>query len=178
VLGDWRTIAAETGRVADAVAENLATPCVRNPRGLLLCAVGHLCQGDEARAAELERDAARIGGSGYESYLMAPRLRLALLRGDKSASDLLEFPVERGFVWGVGVMAARLDGLLAFRRSEAIEREAPTFVQEATTLEPFALRALGAARNDDELLARADERFTALGLEWHRAQTERLLAGP
>jgi hypothetical protein len=46
-----------------------------------------------------------------------------------------------------------------------------------TTVEPFALRALGAARRDDELLARADERFVALGFEWHRAQTESLLAG-
>jgi len=44
-------------------------------------------------------------------------------------------------------------------------------------VEPFALRALGVARRDDELLARADERFAALGLEWHRAQTERLIAG-
>lgn len=37
--------------------------------------------------------------------------------------------------------------------------------------------ALGAARGDDGLLAKADERFHALGLEWHRSQTERLLAG-
>ncbi len=44
-------------------------------------------------------------------------------------------------------------------------------------MEPFALRALGVARGDDELLARADERFQALGLVWHRAQTERLLDG-
>jgi hypothetical protein len=37
--------------------------------------------------------------------------------------------------------------------------------------------ALGVARHEDELLARADARFAELGLEWHRAQTERLLAG-
>jgi hypothetical protein len=49
--------------------------------------------------------------------------------------------------------------------------------QAGTTLEPFALRALGAARGEDELLVRADERFHALGLEWHRAQTTRLLEG-
>jgi len=176
-LGDWSAIAAETGRVADAVAANLATPCVRNPRCLLLCAVAHLCAGDETRAAELEREAARIGGTGYESYLAGPKLRLALLRGDERARELLELPVERGFVWGVGVMAARIDALVAFRRSEAIESEAPILLQEGTVLEPFALRALGAARGDDDLLVRADERFAALGLEWHRAQTERLLAG-
>ena len=44
-------------------------------------------------------------------------------------------------------------------------------------MEPFALRALGVARTDDDLLVRADERFAELGLQWHRAQTERLLAG-
>jgi hypothetical protein len=36
---------------------------------------------------------------------------------------------------------------------------------------------LGVARGDDDLLARADELFVALGMQWHRAQTERLLAG-
>jgi hypothetical protein len=42
-------------------------------------------------------------------------------------------------------------------------------------VEPFALRALGIARHDDELLARADVRFVELGLDWHRAQLERLV---
>ncbi|HET9509352.1 MAG TPA: hypothetical protein VFO81_15520, partial [Gaiellaceae bacterium] len=152
------------------------TPCVRNPRGLLLCAVAHLCEGDEARARELERDADRIGGVGYDSYLSGPRLRLALERGDRAAADrLLDLPVERGFVWGAGAMAARIDALVGFGRLERIEEEVRAFLDEGLVLEPFALRALGAARRDDELLARADERFAALGLEWHRAQTERLL---
>jgi hypothetical protein len=44
-------------------------------------------------------------------------------------------------------------------------------------LEPFALRALGATRRDDDLLARADAGFVKLGLKWHRSQTERLVAG-
>jgi hypothetical protein len=74
-------------------------------------------------------------------------------------------------------MAARLDAITAFGHRELAEREAPILVQKGTVLEPFALRALGAARRDDELLARADERFGALGLDWHRAQTERLLGG-
>jgi hypothetical protein len=58
-----------------------------------------------------------------------------------------------------------------------IEEEAPSLIQGGTLLEPFALRALGATRGDDDLLARADARFAELGLHWHRAQTERLLAG-
>jgi class 3 adenylate cyclase len=177
VLGDWSVVAAETGRLVDSVAANLATPCVRNPRGLLLCAVAHLSQGDEARAAELEREATRIGGGGYDSYLSGPRLRLGIGRGDPAAADLLELPLERSFVWGPGAISARLDALVVFRRHALVEDEAPAFLQEGTVLEPFALRALGAARGDDELLARADELFVALGLDWHRAQTERLLAG-
>ena len=55
--------------------------------------------------------------------------------------------------------------------------EAPGLVQPGTSVEPFALRALGIARGADELLERADERFAALGLAWHRAQTERLRSG-
>jgi len=178
VLGDWQKLAADTGRVWDVISANLATPCVRNPRGLLLCAVAQLCEGDETRAAELERDAERIGGIGYDSYLSGPRLRIALAREDRAAAtELLEIPIERGFVWGAGAMAARLDAIVGFGRLDLVEEEAPVFLEEGLVLEPFALRALGVARNDDELLARADERFAALGLEWHRAQTERLLAG-
>jgi hypothetical protein len=40
--------------------------------------------------------------------------------------------------------------------------------------EPFALRVLELVRGDDELVARAQERFKALGLDWHAAQTDAL----
>lgn len=176
-LGDWHALASQTDRLADAVSSNLATPCVRNPRGLLLCAVANAVVGHEDRAVELEREAARVGGVGYDSYLSGPRLRLALARGDRSGEGMLELPVDRGFVWGAGALAARLDALAAFRWREVLEQEAPVYVQAGTVVEPFALRALGVVRGDDDLLAKADERFAALGLEWHRAQTERLLEG-
>jgi hypothetical protein len=58
-----------------------------------------------------------------------------------------------------------------------LEAEVSALIDDVSVLQPFALRALGIVRSDDDLLARADERFAALGLEWHRAQTERLLAG-
>jgi class 3 adenylate cyclase/tetratricopeptide (TPR) repeat protein len=177
-LGDWATLAAETKQVWNLVAANLTTPCVRNPRDLLLCGLAHLCLGDDGRAAELERDASRLAGEGWESYLSGPRLRIALERGDRSAAAaLVDLPVERAFVFGPAVFSARLDASLALGLNDLIEREAPALVQTGTMVEPFALRALGAARGDDELLARAHERFAALGLEWHRAQTDRLLAG-
>jgi class 3 adenylate cyclase len=178
VLGDWQALADETDRVQTLVQANLATPCVRNPRDLLLCAAGHLITGDESRAVELERAAARVGGEGYESYLSGPRLRLALARGDRAVlQELVALPVERVFVWGVGALAARLDALVALGRADLVEREAPVLASAGTLLEPFALRALGAARRDGALLSCADDRFASLRLGWHRAQTERLLAG-
>ncbi len=66
---------------------------------------------------------------------------------------------------------------MALGRHDWIKREAPSLLQQGTLLEPFALRALRAWRRDDELLTQADERFAELGLDWHAAQTERLLAG-
>jgi hypothetical protein len=164
--------------VVDAVSENLATPCVRNPRGLLLLALAHLLLGDEVRATELEREGEQIAGSGYDTYLSGPRTRIALARGDRAtAAALAELPLERSFVWGPGVFAARLDVLVALRRYDSIENEAPSLLQAGTLVEPFALRALGAVRGDDELLDRAQALFATLGLDWHAAQTERLVAG-
>ena len=94
-----------------------------------------------------------------------------------AARELVAVPFQRTFVWGPAAFGTLLDALAALGEHDWIEREAPSFVQAGTITEPFALRALGIARRDDELLARADERFEALGLEWHRAQTESLLAG-
>jgi class 3 adenylate cyclase len=178
VLGDWPRLAAQTDRTLAAIEANLATPCVRNPRDLLLCGLAHLCLGDAPRAAELERDGERLAGQGYETYLSGVRMRIGLERGDRRAVEqLVELPVERALVWGPGIFAARLDALVALRRHDRIEGEAPELAQPGTTVEPFALRALGVARNDDDLLARADSLFATLGFDWHRRQTERLLAG-
>jgi len=175
-LGDWHGLAAQTDRALAAIDANLATPCVRNPRDLLLCSVAHLCLGDETRAAELERDSSRLAGEGHDTYLSAPRIRIGLVRGDLAAIEsLVDLPVERALVWGPGIFAARLDAFVALGMRDRIELEAPELVQARTTVEPFALRALGYARGDDELLVRADELFATLGLGWHRAQTERLL---
>ena len=177
-LGDWPELAAQTDRALAAIEANLATPCVRNPRDFLLCSLAHLCLGDDSRAEELERDGLRLAGEGYETYLSGARLRIALQRDDRrSIESLVELPVERALVWGPGIFAARLDAFIALGRHERIEAEAPELAQVGTAVEPFALRALGVARDDDELLAQADALFAALGLEWHRAQTERLRAG-
>jgi class 3 adenylate cyclase len=177
-IGDWPAIVHETDSATDAIAKNLATPCVRNARDLLLCALAHVCEGIEGRSRELELEARSLSGQGHERELGPVRLRIALVRGDIDAvRELVRIPFRRTFVWGPGVFGTLLDALAALREREWIEREAPPFVQAGTITEPFALRALGIVRGDDEVLARADERFAALGLEWHRAQTERLIAG-
>jgi hypothetical protein len=79
-------------------------------------------------------------------------------------------------VFGAAPIAARLDAIAALRDAARAEEEAVPLLQTGTYVEPFALRALGIVRGDDELLARADERFAALGLEWYRAQTDALLS--
>ncbi len=177
-MGGWELIAQATGRVEDAVAENLATPCVRNARDLLLCAIAHECVGEIEQAVELERSAEQLAGEGHDRALNPPRLRLALVRGDADlARALVRIPLQRTFVWGPAVYGTFLDALVALGEHEWIERDAPALARSGTAIEPFALRALGAARKDDELLERARARFAELRLVWHAAQTERLVAG-
>jgi len=177
-VGDWQAIVQETGQTVDAVAQNLATPCVRNARDMLLCALAHWCSDAEDRARELGLEARSLAGEGHERELNPPRLRIALVRGDLEAvRALAPIPLQRTFVWGPAVFGVLLDALAALRDEDRIEREAPSFVRPGTVVEPFALRALGIARRDDDLLAQADQRFAALGLEWHRSQTDRLVTG-
>ncbi len=47
-----------------------------------------------------------------------------------------------------------------------------------TVLEPFGLPALGQVRGDDELIRQALARFEAMGLDWHAAETRKLVAQP
>ena len=178
-LGDWHGLAAQTDRALAAIEANLATPCVRNPRDLLLL----------QRRAPLPRR--RVSGVRARARRLTARRR-----GVRDVPERAEAPDRartaatgrRWRRWSSFPSSARSSGGRASSRpgwtlssrsdaTTASSAKRPTLVQAETTVEPFALRALGAARRDDELLARADERFVALGLEWHRAQTERLLAG-
>jgi hypothetical protein len=56
------------------------------------------------------------------------------------------------------------------------EAEAKDVLKPGTYLEPFALRALGLAREDEELVQRALQRFEELGLDWYVEETKRLVA--
>jgi hypothetical protein len=61
--------------------------------------------------------------------------------------------------------------LIALGRLEEAEEQATRLVQPGTYLEPFALRTLGVVRRNPDLIAQAAQRFEALGLNWHAAQT-------
>ena len=179
LTADWTGIADATERTIELVTKNLATPCLRNARDLLLCTAAHVALGNDDDARRLEREADGLAREGHERELAHPRLRIALARGDTTAaSSLVQIEPQRRFVWGAATYATLLDALVALQDHARIEREAPPLLQQGAVVEPFALRALGAARGDDGLLVDADARFAALGLEWHRAQTGRLLAWP
>ena len=177
-IADWGDPVAQTDAVVDAVEENAGTPCVRNARTLIACGIAHAATGDERTAGELLARAKTFSGEGWGSYLDPLLLRFALVRGDRDEAERLVAHVfEREYVFGPSVKTVRLDALAALGLREAVEAEAPGSLRLRTFIEPFALRALGIVRRDDELLAQAHERFATYGLDWHAAQTERLLVG-
>jgi class 3 adenylate cyclase len=180
VAGGWDEIAALTDLVEIAVAANLDTPCARNPRSLLVAAVAAEEAGDSERAARLERAADDLGMEGYDYLLGPPRLRLAMLRGDLDhLGDLVQTATpSHNLSFGLAANAAYFDALSAIRDRERVEEHAPKFLQPGAYLEPFALRALGVVREDEELIRQALERFEAMGLAWHAGKTRALLSGP
>jgi hypothetical protein len=175
--GRWdelRARAAEAERVVDA---NLAaaTPCVFNVSILLNCAVASAHAGDEDEARRLEAKADGLGMAGgrwYQGWFEPPRIRLALARHQTGA---LAEHTPREFDWDWEPVSTFLDALVALGDRERIEAEAPNWLQQGTFAEPFALRALGVARDDRALLEQALERFEAMELTWHAEQTRHLL---
>ena len=102
-------------------------------------------------------------------------VELALARGDLAEVErkLAEWR-PRGFNEFAGLVV-RMNALVALERRAEIEQEAPALVELKGYVEPFALRALGYAREDKELVERAIERFEAMDLAWHAAETRKLL---
>ncbi len=180
LLGAWDRIRELEGRAADTVEANLDTPCVRNARSLLLCAIARLYNGDDDEARRLEERAEEISLDGYGLTLDAPRIRLALLRGDLARAEGLlaeaGSALHKGRSFYLGSQTALLDGLAALGARERVEAEAKVLLKPNTYLEPFALRALGIVREDGGLIDQAVERFEAFGLSWHAVETRRLIA--
>jgi hypothetical protein len=88
-----------------------------------------------------------------------------------------ETVARRGHDWMVtsAMVTTRLDGLLALGRLEDVEREAAPLAEVSSVLRPFALRALGLARQDEALLHDAIEGFEGYGLGFYAAETRRRL---
>jgi hypothetical protein len=168
ITGEWEAIRALVPRTRAAVADNLATPCVRNSRSLLSCAAACTALGDDAEARTLEAEAAELQAEGYDAILAAPRIRLALARGDlETARPLLVEPrVTRGSMWfHPAAVTTYLDALASLGDRDRLERYAPQFLESRSVLEPFALRALGVVRADPELLTEAATSFARMGFE-------------
>jgi class 3 adenylate cyclase len=175
LAGRWEDVRTGTARAEQAVADNLATPCTMNARSLLVCALASAHAGDDIEARRLEASADELEMRGYGLTIDAPRLRLALVRSDlEQAEELLESG-EAMYFAELAARAARLDALSALGKRKQVEDEATHLLRPGTYLEPFALRALGLMRQDQELLARAIERFELLDLDWHADETRALL---
>jgi class 3 adenylate cyclase/tetratricopeptide (TPR) repeat protein len=171
--GGWERILELAQRTDAAVEANLATPCVRNARSLLLTALAAAHAGNDETARHYERRADAVATEGYDFALAAPRTWLALLRDEIDEVDRVE-PIDLAhgpMSYVLPAAAARLDALAALKKRSLVEREAPPLLQTGTYLEPFALRALGAVRDDDVLIEQAAARFEAIGLNWHAEQT-------
>jgi class 3 adenylate cyclase len=182
LAGGWEALAALEERIEQLVTANAETPCIRNQRSLLLAALARARLGDLAGAEQIEARAEGLAMQGYEFTLAGPRIALALVRGDLAAVERL-VDVEPGvggrrtLTWfALSRQAVRLDALAALGTRDRIEREAPALTRSRTYLEPFALRALGRVREDEQLLEQALDRFETLGLDWHAEQTRALLA--
>ncbi|MBA2361448.1 MAG: AAA family ATPase, partial [Actinobacteria bacterium] len=172
LAGDWEKVAELTERIERAVSANLHSPCARNARSLLVCAVAAAVLGDEQRAAARERAAEELGMEGYEFALESPRLRLALLRGNpQPVGEAREAAGGHNLSFGLARLAARMDALAALRDGR-VEEDAPPLLQKGTYIEPFALRALGIVREDETRVAEARDRLRRMGLNWHAEQTD------
>jgi len=177
----WDSMRGLEARTVGVVEANVTTPCVRNARSLLACALAETLSGDDERSRELEAEAVELEMAGYAGSLAPLRIRLALGRGELDRLGALIAvavpPPPAKNWWSLNTESARLDGLAALGDRAAVEAEAPAFLVEGTYLEPFALRALGIVRDDAALLGRAVERFDAMGVAWHAAATRRVLDG-
>jgi len=172
--GRWDRLHERRERSERAVAANADTPCVYNPRNLLAGAVACAALGLDDEARRLEAEESALGFEGYEFWLDPLRARLALIRGDL---DRVEELLDGSEKWSwqvydfVSSIATRLDAFVAVGRAVDAAEDAERYAIPGTYLEPFALRTLGIAKDDPALVAQAQKRFEAMGLEWYAAQT-------
>jgi hypothetical protein len=178
LAGRWQEVRDLALRTEEAVDANADTPCVMNVSSLLNAATASAYGQDDGEATRLEAKADAIGMEGYRQWLVPARIRLAIARGDLDELRRLVDTLGPADLepWAYETPAALADALVALRDRTAIEAEAPKWLRPNTYVEPFALRALGVARDDLVMLSDAALRFEELELGWFAAETRKLLA--
>ncbi len=178
LAGRWGSIRGQAQRAAQAVDENIDTPCLLNNWTLLACATAHAHVGELAEAQRFDELADELPREAASVTVRTAEIWLELARGDLGAVAALlpdEPPPRGGRPPNTAFqLSVRLDALAALRDRERIEAETPALVRPGTYLEPFALRARGVVREKRELLEQAAASFDAMNLEWHAEQTRAL----
>ena len=177
--GGWADVRDLAARAERAVEANLEAPCPANVTTLLYCAVARERSGEQSEATRLQARADALSMEAYVPFYMPAQLHLAIARNDCDELRRLVASFSPQLTQSPGpflAIAAVLDALVAVRDRERIEAEAPKWTMRGTYFEPFALRALGVAREDDVLLEQAAARFEAMELDWHAAETRKLLS--
>ena len=178
LVGRWDAVRKLGPAAERAVEANLVTPCPGNVTVLLNLAVASAHGGDDSGSRRLEAQADAYWMESHRWHFEPAKIRLALARNDagelRRLVDSIDLAAPRPF--GFDQAAALFDALAVLGDRERIESEAPHWVQERTYMAPFALRALGVARSDHQLLNEAAARFDAMGLEWHARKTRELIS--
>ena len=178
LVGRWERVQEAATHAERAVGANAATPCLGNCNVLLNLAVARAQDGDDTEARRLEAAARAFWVESRRWHFEPAEVRLALARNDRAElRRLVASPtlgVQRAF--GFDGAAELFDALVALGEYDRIESEVPQWVKKETYTEPFALRALGVARSDNQLLDQATARFEAMGMEWHAAATRKLVS--
>ena len=171
-VGDWDEAGRLAARAEAAAEANRDTLCDLNWRTRLVGALVMARLGAADEASRLADEAARTIPAHFSLAQEPALLRMALLRDDLDETrHLLDADPGPYAFSDVDYGPARLDGLAAVGDRGRVEAEAPFVLRAGGYGEPFALRALGRVRDDRALVARAAERFTAMGLEWHARET-------
>ena len=176
LVGRWEKVEETAARAELAVEANASTPCSGHCNVLLNLAVARAQGGDDAESRRLEAAAKAFWKESNRWHYEPAQVRLALARNDlDQLRRLVASPtlgVQRPF--GFDGAAELFDALVALGEHARIEAEAQQWLRAETYTEPFALRALGVARSDAQLLDRATALFEAMGMEWHADATRTL----
>jgi hypothetical protein len=176
LAGRWEAVRALTSRAESAVTANADTPCVLEDVVLLWCALSNVYLGANDEAKRLERVVAGLGREGY-AYRFPIDVEIAVARDDRIALERILSTWTPAGLSDLRGLVARLDALVKLERRAAIEADAPGLIIPGSYLEPFALRSLGWARVDAEMLESAIERFAGMGMTWHAEQTKSIGQG-